>query len=74
MVSPEEAKNLLFGQVSKSVTSEIDISDAVGYVLAQNIFSPMDQPEFNNSSMDGYAIASTNNLEQNQFEIIGEIN
>ena len=73
MVSVEQAKNLLFKQVSKSETIEIDISNAVGCVLAEDIFSPMDQPEFNNSSMDGYAVTSTDNSDQRQFEVIGEI-
>lgn len=73
MVTVEEAKNLLFSQVLKSETVEIDISDSLGCVLAEDIVSPINQPEFDNSSMDGYAIASTNDLEQVKFEVIGEI-
>lgn len=73
MVSVEEAKNLLFNQVFKSESVGIDISDSSGMVLAEDIFSPINQPEFDNSSMDGYALASTDDLEQRKFEVIGEI-
>lgn len=73
MLTVEEAKNLLFNQVFKSESVGIDISDSLGMVLAEDIFSPINQPEFDNSSMDGYAVASTNDLEQKKFEIIGEI-
>lgn len=73
MVSVEEAKNLLFNQVFKSESVGMDISDSLGMVLAEDIFSPINQPEFDNSSMDGYALASTDDLEQRKFEVIGEI-
>ncbi|MFM9944055.1 MAG: gephyrin-like molybdotransferase Glp [Bacteroidia bacterium] len=73
MLTVEEAKNLLFNQVSKSEPVEIDISYSLGCVLSVDIISPINQPEFDNSSMDGYAVASIDDLEQRKFEVIGEI-
>ncbi len=73
MLTVEEAKNLLLNQVSKSEPVQIDISDSLGCVLAEDIFSPINQPEFDNSSMDGYALASAEDLEVRKFEVMGEI-
>lgn len=72
MLTVEEAKKMLFSQVFKSKPVEINISDSLGFVLAEDIISPINQPEFDNSSMDGYAVASEviGNL---KFEIVGEV-
>jgi molybdopterin molybdotransferase len=39
-------------------SKQIGIDDALGYVLAQDIRSPMDLPRFDNSAMDGFAVRS----------------
>jgi len=39
-------------------TEGISISQALGRVLAEDILSPEDLPEFNRSTMDGYAVRS----------------
>jgi molybdopterin molybdotransferase len=73
MVSVEEAKKLLFQQFPIKTLERIDISQSLNKVIAEDIFSPIDQPSFNNSSMDGYALATTDNLSQKTYEVIGEI-
>jgi molybdopterin molybdotransferase len=73
MLTVEEAKNLLFNQVSTSEPEEIDISSSLGCALAVDIFSPINQPEFDNSSMDGYAVASMKENGNLKFEIVGEV-
>ena len=35
-----------------------NLKDATGHILAEDIVSPIDVPDFTNSAMDGYAIAS----------------
>ncbi|MCX6292067.1 MAG: hypothetical protein NT126_09925, partial [Bacteroidetes bacterium] len=57
MISVEEAKQLLFAQIKKSTPIHAELVNANGCVLAEDIFSPIDLPSFNQSSMDGYAIA-----------------
>ena len=35
---------------------ELSVSDALGFGLAKDIYSPINVPSFNNSAMDGYAL------------------
>lgn len=54
----EEAKKLLLDNVQASnKTLSLAIDDALNYVLAQDIESPINVPPHNNSAMDGYAFA-----------------
>ena len=76
MLSVKEAKNNLFKSIGQMAASQIDIEDSVGYILADDIFSPIDIPSFDQSAMDGYAVvASKTSLanEQFTFESIGEL-
>ncbi|MDY0286777.1 MAG: molybdopterin molybdotransferase MoeA [Bacteroidales bacterium] len=43
----------------KKTTERIAFTDAVGFVLAEDIFSDVDMPPFDKSAMDGYACIST---------------
>ncbi len=72
MISVEEAKRLLSGQIQKSTSVEVSISEAAGCVLAEDIFSPIDLPSFNQSAMDGYAVPSDGENKK-QFDVLGEI-
>ncbi|MFC5080045.1 Molybdopterin molybdenumtransferase [Vibrio thalassae] len=45
-------------------TLTLPLPDALGYVLAEDILSPINVPPFDNSAMDGYAIRLSD-LEQN---------
>ena len=72
MITVEEAKQLLFSKIEKTNFQTIDISESTGCVLAETIFSPIDLPSFNQSAMDGYALASSDE-HKNKFKVIGEI-
>jgi len=43
-----------------STTQQVPLIEAASRVLAEPVFSPMDVPGFDNSSMDGYAICPEN--------------
>jgi len=60
VVSREEALNILNERllVFNLTAQEISISAALGRVLALEITSTADLPEFNRSTMDGYAVRS----------------
>jgi molybdopterin molybdotransferase len=73
MITVEEAKELLFRRIEKSMPVELQLKDAFGFVLSEDILSPIDLPLFNASSMDGYAVATSDILEQREFEVVGEI-
>lgn len=57
MISVEEAKNLIRENINSLGSIKIKLDDAVGYVLAEDIYSPINYPSFIQSSMDGYAFA-----------------
>ena len=71
MISVEEAKNLIKTNIKSLPAFQIHLDNAVGYTLAEDIYSPIDFPCFVQSSMDGYAFAF--DPFQPDFEIVGVI-
>ena len=57
MISVEEAKILIRKNIKSLGSIKIKLDDAVGFVLAEDIYSPINYPSFVQSSMDGYAFA-----------------
>ena len=37
----------------------LPLADTLGYALAEDVFSPLNVPPFNNSAMDGYALSQS---------------
>lgn len=58
MISLEEAKKLILGKVKSLGSEEVNIEDSVGRILYENIYSPINNPPFPRSPLDGYAIRS----------------
>lgn len=56
MISVEEAKKIIFDEIDLSQKKTIFLENIVGKILAEDIFSPIDVPSFDNSAMDGYAL------------------
>lgn len=56
MISVEQAKKILSKNLERGQVVEKTLKDCLGFVLAENIFSPIDVPSFHNSAMDGYAM------------------
>ena len=56
MISVNEARNIIKKNVEVLPSIKIPLADAVGYVLAEDAFSEIDFPPFNQSNVDGYAI------------------
>jgi len=57
LVSPSKAINLLFKSFSPKTTSEsIPTEEALGRIPANDILAPHPLPEFNRSTVDGYAV------------------
>ena len=77
MITVEEAKELLFNRINLSDPDTASIDTAYGNVLAEDVYSPIDLPIFNASSVDGYAVnydAEPNfKFQISNFKIIGEI-
>lgn len=77
-ISLEEAQNLLIKNVKKTDEMCINILKAHGEVLAETIVSPINQPPFDRSPLDGYALIAEDleNLSLNnpmKFKVIDEI-
>src|SRR5687768_8629077 len=55
-VSVDEALESILAYFSPLEPVPVDLSDALGMVLAEDVSSDIDLPPFDNSSMDGYAV------------------
>ncbi|MCW0482308.1 molybdopterin molybdotransferase MoeA [Gaoshiqia sediminis] len=63
MISVNEARKILAENLTRGGSVEIQVSEAAGYVVYRDIVSPADVPAFDNSAMDGYALAWGKNRE-----------
>lgn len=52
----EEALRIVLENVKPLSTKRVFLSEALGYVLAEDIYSDSDKPLFDNSAMDGFAV------------------
>jgi molybdopterin molybdotransferase len=57
MISVDEAKNIIQQNTRVLPAVSLQLADAVDYVLAEDVYSAIDFPPFNQSNVDGYAIA-----------------
>src|SRR4051812_32829046 len=70
MITVDEAKKIIKDNVEVLPSIKMVLADAVGYVLAKDVFSKIDFPPFNQSNVDGYAIAFVD--ANKQLKINGE--
>jgi len=59
MLTVAQYLNLVLDSVTELPPMELPISEVNGCVLAEDIYARWPLPSFNNSSMDGYAVIST---------------
>lgn len=60
MIEVENAVNLLLQYIEpQKNTSEVEILNAVSFILADDVYSPISVPGFPKSAMDGYAVISS---------------
>lgn len=69
MISIQEALEIVQDQEIETTTKVVDLEDSHGFYLAEEITSPFDLPSFDNSAMDGYAVAGISD----SYQIVGEI-
>ncbi|KRB58045.1 gephyrin-like molybdotransferase Glp [Flavobacterium sp. Root186] len=68
MIKVEDAIAIIEANSKKMPTKLIQVSKALGYVLAEKVISPIDMPPFRQSAMDGYAF--THSI-KHQYDIVG---
>lgn len=73
MISVTEAKKIIQEQVIPLHPVQLPLLQAVGLVLAADVFSIIDFPPFNQSSMDGYAFCFDSWKSNGTLPIEGEI-
>ena len=56
MITIQDALNIVLENIPPSEFEEIELINAYGKRIAEDIYSPFPSPRFNNSTMDGYAI------------------
>jgi molybdopterin molybdotransferase len=56
MISLEEALDKILSHIQPLGTEKVSLTDALGRVLAEDIYAPRDIPPLDNSGMDGYAV------------------
>jgi len=56
MISVEEARKRVLDMVAVLDTVELPLEECLGLFLAEEVFSSVDLPPFDNSAMDGYAV------------------
>ncbi len=73
MISFKEAQGVLKTEFSKLnlETEQVDLVDSVGRILAEDIYSDINLPPFDNSAMDGIAVHFSPGVKK--WKIIGEI-
>jgi molybdopterin molybdotransferase len=73
MLSVEQAQELLKAEVSRLEPGDINLADAYGNVLVEDIHSPVDLPLFDASSVDGYALACNRVEDHTIYQVKEEI-
>ena len=59
MISIKEAHDIINSSISDSKIEKVEFNRSIGRILAKDISSSFDQPLFDNSAMDGFAVRST---------------
>lgn len=73
MISYNEANEIVgkeFAELKYSVDC-VELSDAVNRILAEDVYSDLNLPPFDNSAMDGYAVKYNDSIKS--WKLIGEI-
>ncbi|WGV98146.1 molybdopterin molybdotransferase MoeA [Vibrio sp. YMD68] len=69
----EDAMNSMFSRIKPiQTTLRLPLADALGFVLAEDVLSPIFVPPFDNSAMDGYALRLSDLESTNVLPLAGK--
>ena len=72
LISFKSARKIMSRTLNHKTKTEIkNLKDCEGRILAKNIFSEINVPEFDNSAVDGFGFINSNEINK-ELEIIGE--
>lgn len=73
-ISLEEAIEILNNNVNNLDIEEVNLIDGLNRVISENIYAQINNPPFNKSAMDGYALISNNTeLSNRKFKVIDKV-
>lgn len=70
MIAVDKAFEILKENKILGPVVQIEVDEALGFVLAEDVFSPIDMPPFDQSAMDGYALGDAFS---DSYTVIGEV-
>ena len=73
MATFEEARSAILGRVAALGSEVVPALDAVGRVVAADVVSWRDQPAWDNSAMDGYAVRAADTAHLSELRLAGYI-
>ena len=74
MITVEEAKGLVDQNIQILDSEIVSISNALGRVLAADVFSKIDIPGYPQSAMDGYAVNAVGDIAKgDSFKVVAEV-
>ena len=73
MISFEHALSKLLFLANKIDVEEVNLEEAYSRILANDAISSRDQPPFDASSMDGYALKKIDKLPNKKLSIVGKV-
>jgi molybdopterin molybdotransferase len=56
MISVKEAKSIISEKITPTQSQSVSLEHAIGQTLSKDLLAPFDQPRFDNSAMDGFAV------------------
>ncbi|HIF9340804.1 TPA: bifunctional molybdopterin-guanine dinucleotide biosynthesis adaptor protein MobB/molybdopterin molybdotransferase MoeA [Photobacterium damselae] len=73
MLSVSRGRQAILDQIVPSQTIiNVELKDALGQIVAQDILSPVNVPQHTNSAMDGFAIRN-DDLDRDSYHVIGQV-
>lgn len=73
MLSVSQGRQAILDQIVPSQTIiNVELKDALGQIVAQDILSPVNVPQHTNSAMDGFAIRN-DDLDRDSYHVIGQV-
>ncbi|WP_264538369.1 gephyrin-like molybdotransferase Glp [Flavobacterium sp. N1736] len=68
MIQVEQALSIIAENSATMPIQKISVHKALGYILAETVYSPINMPPFRQSAMDGYAFIHS---QRHQYDVIG---
>ena len=73
LIKIEKAKRIIFEKINPLKIIEVDLNEAEGFCLAEEIFADRDLPPTDRSAMDGFAVRTADIINcPKQLKLIGE--